>query len=109
MDTQLKFSNGELEKIVEEAAIYMCACPGQVATEIRALRNLIRYQQECIFKGKTPETVHLEIETSARQAHQLMESCLERVLELEGWDRVTLKMPSGLRQLRDELLHSTDE
>lgn len=109
MNLQKKFSDDELEKIVDEAAIYMCACPGQVATEIRGLRNLIRYQRDCINRGKTPETVHQTIEASAREAHDLMEICLERVLEIEGWDRKTLKMPVGLRKLRDELLQESEE
>ena len=107
VDLQQKFQDGELETIVEEAAIYMCACPGQVATEIRGLRSLIRYQRDCIHGGKTPETVHQTIEASAREAHALMEACLERVLEIEGWDRKTLKMPAGLRKLRDELLNES--
>jgi hypothetical protein len=37
-----------------------------------------------------------------------MEACLERVLEIEGWDRKTLKMPAGLRKLRDDLLNESD-
>lgn len=108
MDIQQKFDDRELEVIVEEAAIYMCACPGQVAEEIRGLRNLIRYQRECIHNGKTPETVHQAIEASARQAHATMEACLERVLEIEGWDRKELKMPAGLRKLRDDLLSESE-
>lgn len=108
MGLDQKFADRELEAIVEEAAIYMCACPGQVAAEIRRLRSLIRYQRECIDGGKTPETVHRTIEDSAREAHALMEACLERVLALEGWDRKTLKMPAGLRKLRDELLDGAE-
>ncbi len=108
MNLQQEFSNIELEQIVEEAAIYMCACPGQVASEIRGLRSLIRYQQDCINKGKTPDAVHQSIAASAREAHALMENCLERVLEIEGWDRTTLKMPAGLRIQRDELLRASE-
>lgn len=108
MDLQKDFSDQELEQIVEEAAIYMCACPGEVAKEIRRLRSLIRYQRDCINGGRTPETVHLTIEASAREAHAVMEKCLERVLEIEGWNRQTLKMPAGLRKLRDELLKRPD-
>lgn len=104
MDTQQKFSDIELETIIEEAAIYMCACPGQVASEIRSLRNLIRYQQDCIKSDQAQGTVHQIIAAASCDAHALMESCLERVLETEGWDRETLKMPDGLRQLRTELL-----
>lgn len=108
MDLQKKFADRELEMIVEEAAIYMCACPGQVASEIRGLRSLIRYQRDCLHSGKTPHAVHQTIEASAREAHASMEICLERVLEIEGWDRKTLKMPAGLRQLRDDLLNEAD-
>ena len=104
MNVPEKFSDRELETIVEEAAIYMCACPGQVAAEIRGLRNLVRYQGKCIQGGKTPAAVHRSIVETAREAHALMESCLERVLEIERWDRQTLKMPDGLRALREEAL-----
>lgn len=108
MDLQKKFNDSELETIVEEAAIYMCACPGQVASEIRGLRCLIRYQRDCIHSRKSLNTVHQTIEASAKEAHALMETCLERVLEIEGWDRKTLKMPTGLRKLRDDLLNESD-
>ena len=33
-----------------------------------------------------------------------METCLEKVLVMEGWDPVTLAMPEGLRRKRDDLL-----
>ena len=104
MNLQNRFKDDELLKIVEEAAIYMCACPGQVADEIRQLRYLIRYQRDCVNKGITPDSVHEAIASSAREAHVVMENCLDRVLELEGWDRTTLKMPANLRKLRDELI-----
>lgn len=104
MDLQSKYSDNALEKIVEEAAIYMCTCPGQVASEIRTLRSLIRYQRECLHSGNKLQTVHQTIATSATEAHALMEACLERVLEIEGWDAKSFKMPEGLRQVRDRML-----
>lgn len=99
-----RFSDADLTQIVEEAAIYMCACPGQVASELRQLRDLIHYQQRCIHSGETSVRVHEIIEAASWQAHAHMEACLEDVLALEGWDRATLRMPEGLRQLRDELI-----
>ena len=104
MELQKTFSDNDLETIVEEAAIYMCACPGQVADQIRKLRQLIRYQRDCLNEGTTTDSVHHTIEASSREAHAIMEDCLVRVLEIEGWDRATLKMPAGLRKLRDELI-----
>ena len=117
MDLQQRFSDEQLHQIVEEASIYMCACPGQVANELRTcpgqvanelrqLRHLIRYQRDCITEGKTPSLVHQTIEAASQEAHAVMENCLDRVLEIEGWDRATLKMPAGLRKLRDEFLAS---
>lgn len=105
MDLQVKFTDRALESIIEEAAIYMCACPGQVASEIRGLRNLIRYQRHCIQNTPDSPKAHANIEANALEAHSTMERCLEQVLEIEGWDRVTLKMPPGLRQLRERSLH----
>lgn len=106
MDLQQRFSDEQLHQIVEEASIYMCACPGQVANELRQLRHLIRYQRDCITEGRTPSLVHQTIEAASQEAHAVMENCLDRVLEIEGWDRTTLKMPAGLRKLRDEILAS---
>ena len=106
MDLKNRFDDEELERIIEEAAIYMCACPGQVANQIRQLRQVIRYQRDCLTEAKTPNLVHHTIEARSREAHALMEDCLDQVLEIEGWDRVTLKMPAGLRKLRDELIEN---
>jgi hypothetical protein len=106
MDLQNRFTDEELQKIVEEAAIYMCACPGQVAKQVMDLRQVIRYQRDCLAQAKTPSLVHHTIESSSRDAHTVMEDCLEKILEIEGWDRLILKMPEGLRKLRDELIES---
>ncbi|WP_265949108.1 hypothetical protein [Dechloromonas sp. A34] len=106
MDLQNRFNDEELERIVEEAAIYMCACPGQVADQIRQLRQVIRYQRDCLTEGKTPSLVHHTIEVRSREAHAVMEDCLDQVLEIEGWDRATLKMPEGLRKIRGELIEN---
>lgn len=104
MDLQRRFTDKELERIVDEAAIYMCACPGQVANQVRQLRQVIRYQRDCLSDGKTLSLVHQTIEASSLVAHTALEDCLEKVLEIEGWDRETLKMPADLRKLRDELI-----
>lgn len=108
MDLQTQFRDDELEKIVDEATLYMCACPGQVASELFHLRDLIRYQRKCLESSDTAPVIHRTIADAALQAHQLMEDCLARVLELEGWDRETLVMPEGLRQRRDALIENED-
>lgn len=104
MDLQTRFDDRQLERIIDEASIYMCACPAQVASEIRHLRELIRYQRECMRQETGPGLVHQTIEAHALKAHVVMEDCLDRILDIEGWDRITLKMPAGLRALRDDLL-----
>lgn len=104
MELPKRFSDQELEQIVEEATIYMCACPGQVAVQLRSLRELYRYQLCCATEPENDGSVHSHIAAAIAQSHAIMEVCLEQVLALEGWDRQTLKMPEGLRRKRAELL-----
>ncbi|WP_371322451.1 hypothetical protein VX159_08440 [Dechloromonas sp. ZY10] len=99
-----RFSSDDLERIVEEGMVYMCACPAQVAKEIRLLRELIAYQEACLNGPENASEVHRCIAEAAREAHARMEQCLDQVLTLEGWDRATLHMPEGLRQRRDAAL-----
>lgn len=100
MTLEQHFSDEQLLSIVDEATIYMCACPAQVAVAIRQLRSLYRYQLDCLEGPDTDAPVHEAIAQSTRTAHTEMEACLDRVLEMEGWDRQTLRMPEGLRRKR---------
>ena len=104
MQLQRRFSDPELEQIIEEATIYMCACPGQVAVQLRSLRELFRYQGNCTLEPGNVPAVHQTIAAATAAAYALMEDCLDQVLALEGWDRATLKMPEGLRRKRAEML-----
>ncbi|MGE4448995.1 hypothetical protein [Azospira oryzae] len=99
-----RFSDQQLERIIDEATIYMCACPAQVAAAIRDLRGLYRYQQDCLEAPSSERPVHQLIAASTNTAHAELEECLDRVLDLEGWDRQTLRMPEGLRRKREESL-----
>ena len=98
------YSKTQLHQITDEAMIYMCACPAQVAKEILALRDLYQYQQGCISQGPLMAQVHARIAEATRAAHAELERCLDQVLDMEGWDKTTLTMPAGLRQLRDDLI-----
>jgi uncharacterized protein YcgI (DUF1989 family) len=97
------FSDAEIGTVLEQAMIYMCACPAQVAATLRTVRELHRYQQRCMASPKADKTVHLEIEKAAAAAHAVLQDCLLKIIDLEGWDRNTLQMPDGLReyQLRE--------
>ena len=44
---EMRYTSQQLEQIINEAAIYMCACPCQVAVQLRHLRELYRYQTKC--------------------------------------------------------------
>ena len=97
MDYVERFTDAELELIVETGLIYMCACPGQVADAVRKLRDLHRYQLNCLIDPENDNIVHQTIAASTVAAHAQMQDCLDEVLVLEDWDRQTLKMPEGLR------------
>ncbi len=106
MELKQNYSDRQLEKIVDEATIAMCACPAQVAGMISKLRQLFAYQENCIERGSSEVSaaVHERIAQATDAAHQLMEQCMQDILRIEGWDETTLAMPVGLRQLRDQSL-----
>jgi hypothetical protein len=93
-----QFSDAELVQIIEEGLIYMCACPAQVADAVRKLRELYRYQMNCLEYPQNVSIVHQTIAESAIATHTQLQDCLDRVLALEQWDRATLRMPEGLRR-----------
>ena len=93
-----RFTDTEVEKIVDEGLIYMCACPAQVAETLRKVRNMYRYQLNCLRNPENDCRVHDTIAAVSVQVHAQLEDCLEAVLALEQWDRETLTMPVGLRE-----------
>lgn len=103
-----RFSDDELGKIRDEATIYMCACPAQVATALGELRKLYRYQLGCLEDSNNLAGVHRTIAESTIVAHAGLQDCLDRVLEMEQWDRTTLRMPEGLRRRQLKLIQDEE-
>lgn len=99
-----QFTDAQLVRIIDEALIYMCACPAQVAKQILDLRKLYQYQMQCEAGNPNQNDVHKLIGKTTETCHAEMEKCMSRVLEIEQWDLETLTMPAGLRQYRDEHL-----
>lgn len=98
-----RFTKDQLQTIIEEAGIYFCACPAQVCQQLLHLIDLYDYQENCLERDGN-DAVHTAIAAATVQAHAALEECLDQILTLEGWDRATLKMPAGLRRLRDQSL-----
>ena len=98
---QQLYSVEQLEKIINEATIYMCACPAQVAKMVSKLRHLHDYQQNCLTRNSTDlnTEVHDRIAQAAIEAHRIMEACMQDILKIEGWNPETLNMPDNLREL----------
>lgn len=92
------FAATELSRILEQAAIYDCACPAQICKQIGSLRSLYEYQAHCQNMTDTDRQVHERIAAAVRDTHAEMERCLAEVLALEGWDRATLQMPEHLQK-----------
>ena len=90
----------QLAIINNQAALYNCACPVHISMQITNLRKLFDYQKTCIDLPSESDVhiqVHQRIAEVTKQAHQLMEQCLDEILDMEGWDRAKLEMPVGLR------------
>ena len=93
-----RYTDEELARIIEQAMFYMCACPAQVAENLRKLRTLYRYQATCILDSDNDSDVHKIIADSTILAHESLQSCLDKIIAMEKWDRSTLTMPDGLRK-----------
>lgn len=105
MDYEERFSDAELNTVIEQGMIYMCACPAQVADALRKLREMLRYQKCCLENPQNDHRVHTAIANSVTLAHETLQRCLDEVIALEKWDRTTLEMPPDLRkrQMRELL------
>lgn len=99
-----RYSSTQLQLILDQAGIYMCACPAQLAAQMMELRTLHQYQMNCMSEMPDMAESHRTIADAVFRAHALLEEALDRVLDIEGWDKTSLKMPDGLRKKRDELL-----
>jgi len=94
-----RYDPEQISRIIDQALVFQCACPAQLATTILELRDLYDYQLKC--RGDADELgtqVHDAIAQAAIEAHERMEACLEEVLRMEGWDLATLTMPEELRK-----------
>lgn len=93
-----RFNTTQISKVIDQALMYQCACPAQVCRAIFELRELHDYQMNCANDTANDRLVHETIAAAAEQAHGLMEECLARILEIEGWDTTELVMPESLRK-----------
>jgi hypothetical protein len=97
MEFEERFTDQELEQVISEGLIYMCACPAQLAETIRTVRRLYRYQLNCIAGPDNDGRVHSAIAQAAIETHSRLQDCMEDILRIEQWDRATLRMPDNLR------------
>lgn len=92
-----KYHTSQLSKVIDQALIYQCACPAQVCRAIFELRELYDYQMNCANDTANDRLVHEAIAMAAASSHEVMEQCLTKVLEIEGWEPGILNMPESLR------------
>ena len=94
-----RYDSEQISQIIDQALVFQCACPAQLATTILELRDLFDYQLKCRDGADAlGQRVHDAIAQAAIDAHERIEQCLEEVLRMEGWDPATLTMPEGLRK-----------
>ncbi len=98
-----QFNAAQISKVIDQALIYQCACPAQVCKAIFDLRELYDYQMNCANSSENDELVHKTIAAAAEVSHQIMEECLKKVLEIEGWDQTNFVMPELLKQKTTKL------
>jgi hypothetical protein len=92
------YADEQITSIRAQAIIFSCACPAQVCVAIDSIRDLHAYQAACIEADHTDKMVHAVMKSAAERNHAILEECLSEVLRLEGWDEISLEMPSNLRK-----------
>lgn len=105
---KLTYSHEQLVSIMEQALVYQCACPAQVAKQLSDLQHLYKYQMACISETGTDVTVHKRIAESVEIAYAELEQCMSDVLILEGWNLETLKMPDYLQKRLAAFIESSE-
>ena len=93
-----QFNSSQISKVIDQSLIYQCACPAQVCRAIFELRELYEYQMNCANDSVNDERVHGNIALATEKAHTIMEECLSQILEIEGWDKISLAMPEALKK-----------
>lgn len=93
-----QFSDEQVQHILEQAMIYVCACPAQVCKAINEERFVFDYQARCLDMTDTDASVHRAIAEAIQRSHPILEDCLRQILILEGWDMSTLEMPKALQK-----------
>ena len=98
------FDAAQISKVIDQALVYQCACPAQVGRAIFELRELYDYQMNCASDSDNDELVHRTIADATEKSHEVMEECLRRILEIEGWDQTTFLMPQALKKKPAQVL-----
>ncbi|MBC7435132.1 MAG: hypothetical protein H7332_03580 [Bdellovibrionales bacterium] len=99
-----QFNASQISKVIDQSLVYQCACPAQVCKAIFELRDLYDYQMNCASDSINDRNVHDAIAAAAEQSHELMENCLRKVLEIEGWDTATFTMPESMKKKPGKLI-----
>ena len=93
-----KYNSAQISKVIDQALVYQCACPAQVCCAIFELRELYEYQMNCASDSVNDDLVHKTIAAATEKSHEMMEECLKKILEIEGWDQNTFVMPEVLKK-----------
>ncbi len=100
---QQTYTTEQLTYIRDQALIYQCACPAQVCVAIDTILKMHALQMQCLNATDTDRSVHERISATAEKCLAELELCLTEILQLEGWNMQTLKMPEYLKKrLLDE-------
>lgn len=102
-----KFSQDQLNKIMEQGLVRQCACPTLLTRLLSDTRYLHEYQKSCLEGSTTDERVHEEIARVTEIVSRILEDALINVLVLEEWEpdaRGEYKMPENLVALQMNII-----
>lgn len=92
------FTPEELARIRGQSMSYLCACPGQLASMLEMALRVEAHEVDCLKDTDNDRRVHERIAGAVVDVRRILDSALNDVLALEGWDRDTLEMPEALQK-----------
>ena len=100
MTLDKRFTDAQIDTICQQGVNASCACPSHLSNEIKNIRSLFHYQNECLIEDKTvlKAKSHKMLKEATQIAHAVLELCLKDILINEEWDMETLTMPTHLRE-----------
>ena len=82
-----RYTDEELAGFLASANNPYCECPRHLVELILNLNSFEAYSAECVNRSPQDAALHRDLQRTAGHARSILEGALERLAEVEGWER----------------------